>query len=62
MQEELTSLWTNLSEQDFLAIILGSFPRSYNQFISAITTTASVLKQELNPNDLIQMIINEYDC
>jgi gag-polypeptide of LTR copia-type len=61
MREELASLGTSLGEQDFLAIILGSLPRSYNQFISAVTATTSVLKQELNSKDLLQTIINEYD-
>ena len=59
--EELASLGTILSEPDFSAIVLGSLPKSYNQFLSAITTTASVLKQELNPEDLIQTITDEYD-
>jgi hypothetical protein len=61
MREELASLGTSLSEQDFSATILGSLPKSYDQFISAVTATASVLKQELNPDDLIQTIIDEYD-
>ena len=50
-----------LSEPDFLAIVLGSLPKSYNQFLSAVTATASVLKQELNPEDLMQTIIDEFD-
>ena len=62
IREELTSLGTNISEQDFLATILGLLPKSYGQFISAITATASVLKQELNPDNLIQTIIDEYHC
>ena len=61
LQEELASLGTILSEPDFSAIVLGSLPKSYNQFLSAITATASVLKQELNPKDLMQTIINEYN-
>ena len=61
MREELTSLGMSLGEQDFSAIILGSLPRFYDQFISAVTTTASILKQELNPEDLMQTIIDEYD-
>ena len=61
MQEELASLGTNLSEQDFSVIILGSLPKSYDQFNSAVTETASVLKHKLNLNDLMQTVINEYD-
>ena len=61
MRGELASLGMSLGEQDFSAIILGSLPKSYDQFISAVTATASVLKQELNPKDLMQTIINEYD-
>ena len=44
MREELASLGTALSEQDFSAIILGSLPKSYDQFLLAVTATASVLK------------------
>ena len=46
----------------FFSYNLGSLPKSYDQFILAVTATASVLKQELNPKDLMQTIIGEYDC
>ena len=61
MQEELASLGTALSEPDFSAIILGSLPKSYNQFISAVIATASILKRDLDPEDLMQTIIHEYN-
>ena len=61
MREELASLGIVLSEQDFSAIVLGSLPKSYDQFISAVTATTSVLKRDLDPEDLMQTIIDEYD-
>ena len=61
MREELASLGTILSESDLSAIVLGSLPKSYDQFLSAVTATASVLKQELNPEDLMQTVIDEFD-
>jgi hypothetical protein len=61
MQEELESLGTSLGKQNFLLIILGLLPKSYDQFISAVTATASVFKQELNPEDLMQTIMNKYN-
>src|SRR5277367_1000853 len=61
MREELASLGTSLSKPDFTATILGSLPKSYDQFLSAVTATASVLKQDLDPNDLMQTIIDEFD-
>jgi gag-polypeptide of LTR copia-type len=61
MREELASLGTTLDEQDFSAIILGSLPKNYDQFLSAVTATASVLKQELDPGDLMQTVIDEFD-
>ena len=61
MWEELASLGTMISEPDFSAIVLGSLPKNYDQFLSAMTTTASVLKQELNPDNLMQTIIDEFD-
>ena len=61
MREELASLGNALSDPDFSATILGSLPKSYDQILSAVTTTASILKQELNSEDLMQSIINEYN-
>jgi hypothetical protein len=61
MREELASLGMTLSEPDFSAIVLGSLPKSYDQFLSAVTATASVLKQELDLEDLMQTIIDEYN-
>ena len=54
MREELASLGTKISEQDYSAIILGSLPKSYDYFLSAVTATASVLKRDLDPEDLMQ--------
>jgi hypothetical protein len=57
MRQELASLGTTLSEPNFSAIVLGSLPKSYDQFLLAVTATASILKQELNPEDLMQTVI-----
>ena len=61
MREELASLGTVLSEQDFSATILGSLPRSYDQFLSVVMATTSVLKKDLDPEDLMQTIVDEYN-
>ena len=61
MQEELASLRTILSEPDFSATILGFLPKSYDQFLLAVTATASIMKHDLNPEDLMQTIIDEFD-
>ena len=44
MCKELASLGSILNEEDFSAIILGLLSKTYNQFWSAVTATASVLK------------------
>ena len=59
--EELASLGTTLGESDFSAIILGLLPKLYDQFLSTVTATVSVLKKELDPEDLIQAVIDEHD-
>ena len=61
MREELVSLGTVLNDLDFSAIILGSLPKSYDQFLSAVTATASVMKQDLDPEDLMQTVVDEFD-
>ena len=40
LREELASLGTTLSDPDFTATVLGSLPKSYDQFLSAVTATA----------------------
>ena len=44
-----------------IVTVLGSLPKSYDQFISAVIATASVLKKDLDPEDLMQTVIDEYD-
>src|SRR5271170_7025084 len=61
LREKLASLGTILNEPDFSAIILGSLPKSNDQFLSAVTATASVMKHDLDPEDLMQTIIDKFD-
>ena len=61
MRKELAALSESIPDQDFAAIILGSLPKSYDTYLSAITATLSVLGKEVNPDALILSVIDEYD-
>ena len=61
MREELAALSESIPDQDFAAIILGSLPKSYNTYLSAITATLSVLGKEVDPDALILSVIDEYN-
>lgn len=60
-REELASLGEAIPDRDFAAIILGSLPKSYDAYLSAITATLSVLQKELDPDALVLSVIDEYD-
>ena len=50
-----------LSENDLYAIIMGSLPSSFNNYISAISATSSVLGSHLSADDLMLTITEEYE-
>ena len=62
MHEDLAVLGDNLNDEDFSAMLLGSLPRSYDSYLSAVTATLSVLGTKLTPDALMLSIINEFDC
>ena len=61
LHEKLAALGHTLSNTDYTTILLGSLPKSHNMFLSAITTTMSFLEKELEPNALMNSVINKYD-
>ena len=61
MWEDLAALGEVLTDNDFSAMLIGSLPRSYNNYLSAITATLSVLKKELDPDALMLSILDEFD-
>ena len=61
LHEELAALGHTLSSTDYTAILLGSLPKSYNTFLSAIAATMSFLEKELEPNTLMNSVIDEYN-
>ena len=61
MHEELAALRKSIPDRDFAAIILGSLPKSYDTYLSAIIATLSVLGKEVDPDALILSMIDEYD-
>ena len=62
MVEELAMLRDELSEDDHVAILLGSLPRSYSAYLSTISATLSIMNKKLTPEALMLSVINEFDC
>ena len=61
LQNQLTGMGCALSDDDFVAIILSSLPKSYESVISVIITSASLSSQKLTPHGTLQHITQEYD-
>ena len=51
----------SISDEDFMSIILGSIPQSYDSYIAAIMATSSLLDKTLSPTNLINAIRDEED-
>jgi gag-polypeptide of LTR copia-type len=62
MRENLASMGHPPSDDDMYAIALGSLPPSYNSYISAVSTTSSVLGTIISADALMTTITDEYDC
>ena len=61
MHEDLAALGDDLNDEDFGAMLLGSLPRSYDSYLSAVTAALSVLGTKLTPDALMLSIIDEFD-
>ena len=61
MFEQLGSMGITISDDDYLAILLGSLPVCYDSTISSMTTTTSLQQKTLTPDTIICVISDEYD-
>ncbi|THH04537.1 hypothetical protein EW146_g10150, partial [Bondarzewia mesenterica] len=61
LQDQLTGMGSALTDNDFVAVILSSLPKSYKSLISILTSMAMVNQTKLTPADTIQHLSQEYD-
>jgi gag-polypeptide of LTR copia-type len=61
LREDLASLGKAITDNDFATMLLGSLPKGYDTYLSAITATMSVMGRTLDPDTLIMTITDEYD-
>ena len=61
MREDLVALGDSISNSDFTAMLLGSLPKAYDSYLSAVTATISVLQKELDAEALMLSVIDEFD-
>ena len=59
MREDLASMGETLTDTDFYSIVMGSLPASYDQYLSALNATSSVLGKQLSADDLMLTITEE---
>jgi hypothetical protein len=51
----------SIDDKDFLAIIIGSLPKSYQPLLSSINAAAQITKKLLTPYELVNVISKEYE-
>jgi len=61
MRKDLAAMGHAPSKDDFYAIILGSLPKSFESFISALNATASILGSTITCDNLMKAVTDDYD-
>ncbi|KAK0431340.1 hypothetical protein EV421DRAFT_1853922 [Armillaria borealis] len=61
IHEDLIMMGADPSDDNFVAIVLGSLPASFETYLSVLTGTLTLLGKALNPDMVLQGINNEAD-
>ena len=61
LKQSLAGMGVKVADEDYTAIIMGSLPESYRPTLSAISANARMNAKSITPNDLIQVITEEYE-
>ncbi|ETW75329.1 hypothetical protein HETIRDRAFT_220959, partial [Heterobasidion irregulare TC 32-1] len=61
LQNELIGMDAALGDDDFVAVILSSLPKSYESVISVMTAASSLSSKPLTPSGIIQHLTQEHD-
>jgi len=59
IREGLIAMGVDPGDENFVAIVLGSLPTSYETYLSALTGTATLLGKTLDPDIVLQGINDE---
>ena len=61
LQEELSSAGDPVSDKDFFNITFTSLPCSYNNILSAVSTSMQLYQKTPTAHELMNLVINEYN-
>ncbi len=61
LRGDLAAMGAEVKDPDFTAIVIGSLPLSYRPLLSSLVGVSKVTKADLNPNDVIQSVLEEYE-
>src|SRR6201996_9759795 len=61
IREDLTAMGADPGEKEFIAIVLGSLPESWETYLSALTGASALLGKPLEPETVLQGISDEAD-
>ncbi|KAG2133519.1 hypothetical protein BD769DRAFT_1323397, partial [Suillus cothurnatus] len=61
LREELASAGDPISDKDFFNITFTSLPRSYNNILSAVSTSMQIHQKTPTSHELMTLAVNEYD-
>ena len=61
MRKDLMSMGGIIDNKDFMSVILGSIPQSYDTYIAAIMAMSSLMDKTLSSTNLIDAIHDEVD-
>ena len=62
MREELVSVRIVLLNEEYVPVIIRSVPTYYATFLAHLTMSADLLGHRIQPEKLILLLAQEYDC
>ena len=62
MREELASVGVTLSNDEYVPVIIRFVPTYYATFLAHLTASADLLRHKIQPDKLILLLAQEYNC
>jgi hypothetical protein len=59
LHDELVGMGVTISDEDYSTILLTSLPSSYHVVMSSIIHSTSLLKTQVEPNDIMRIVLEE---
>src|SRR5713226_6887211 len=61
LRERLSALGRTVNDDEYVSVLIGSLPTSYDTTINTLTTSCDVTNTDITPTSIIRIATNEYE-